>query len=125
MAQARADDYAERRRHLANLSEQELEQRFWELAQEVVRPLLDLARTHTTPSLERSVLLRMGLDSPTAQGVVKQARAHGLLGKGAGHCVWRYARIKGITIDQAASELARGEGWTELNLFFGKVGASV
>lgn len=120
MAQARADDYAERRRHLANLSEQELEQRFWELAQEVVRPLLDLARTHTTPSLERSVLLRMGLDSPTAQGVVKQAQAHGLLGKGAGHCVWRYARIKGITIDQAASELARGEGWTELNLFFGK-----
>lgn len=120
MAQARADDYAVRRQHLANLSEGELEERFWELAREVVQPLLDLARTHTTPSLERSVLLRMGLDSPTTQGLVKHALAKGLLGHGAGHCVWRYAKLKQISFEQAGAELAGGEGWTELGMIFGK-----
>lgn len=120
MAQARGDDYAVRRQHLANLNEEELGERFWQLAHEVVQPLLDLARTHTTPSLERSVLLRMGLDSPTTQGVVKHAQGKGLLGHGAGHCVWRYAKLKNITIDQAGTELARGEGWDELGLYLGE-----
>lgn len=119
MGEARADDFAERRKHLAELSEAELEERFWQLAGQVVDPLLGLARTHTTPSIERSVLLRMGLDSLTTQGIVKEALAKGLLGHGAGHCVWRYAQMKGLSIEEAGTSLAKGEGWEELENFFG------
>ena len=35
----RADDFQERRKHLANLTEEELEQRFWELAEKIVDPI--------------------------------------------------------------------------------------
>lgn len=119
MGEQRADDFAERRRHLVQLSEDELEQRFWELAEQVVDPLLALAQSHTTPSIERSVLLRMGLDSPTTQGIVKQALVKGLLGHGAGHCVWRYAQLKGLSIEQAGARLAEGEGWEALEALFG------
>lgn len=119
MGEQRPDDFAERRRHLAGLSEQELEHRFWNLAGQVVDPLLELAKRNTTPSIERSVLLRMGLDSPTSQGIVKQALAKGLLGHGAGHCVWRYAQMKEIGVEKAGADLAAGIGWDELETFFG------
>ncbi|NLB33695.1 MAG: ornithine aminomutase, partial [Tissierellia bacterium] len=55
----RADDYAQRRAHLANLSDEELYNKFWNLAEEIVDPLLELGRKNTTPSVERSILLRM------------------------------------------------------------------
>jgi D-ornithine 4,5-aminomutase subunit alpha len=41
----REDDFTQRRKHLANLSDEELKQRFWELAEKSVEPLLELART--------------------------------------------------------------------------------
>ena len=59
----RADDFADRRKHIANLTDEELYQRFWELTDKVVDPLLELGRKNTTPSVERSVLLRMGVSS--------------------------------------------------------------
>lgn len=121
MGEQRADDFSERRRHLARLSEEKLEQRFWELSEQVVDPLLDLARTHTTPSIERSILLRMGFDSPTTQEIVKQAMAKGLLGHGAGHCVWRYAKTQGLSIEQAGARLAGGEGWEDLEALFDQI----
>ena len=34
----RADDFAERRKHLASLSDQELYERFWSLTEQVVDP---------------------------------------------------------------------------------------
>jgi hypothetical protein len=40
----RADDFAERRKHLASLSDQELYERFWSLTEQVVDPLLELGR---------------------------------------------------------------------------------
>ena len=54
---AREDTYLEIRGHLAELTDEELEARFWELAQRVVDPMVELARTHTSPSIERSVLI--------------------------------------------------------------------
>ena len=59
----RKDDFQARRQHLADLSDQELHQRFWDLLDQVVEPLAQLARTHTSPAIERSVLLRMGFSS--------------------------------------------------------------
>lgn len=120
MGMQRKDDYEARRGHLAELSEKELEERFWQLAKQVVDPLLELARTHTTPSIERSVLLRMGLDSLTAKAIVEKALLSGVLEHGAGHCVWRYAEIFGLEIAQAAEKLARGEGWEEIKGLFGE-----
>ena len=62
----RPDDFDTRRAHLRDLSDEELHARFWVLADRIVAPLVDEARTHTTPSIERSVLLRMGLSSVEA-----------------------------------------------------------
>ena len=49
----RIDDFQERRQHLAGLSDEELNQRFWELLEQVVEPLAQLAQTHTSPAIER------------------------------------------------------------------------
>jgi len=43
----RLDDYQDRRKHLKGLSEEELEKRFWELAEKIMDPVLELAsKTH-------------------------------------------------------------------------------
>ena len=69
----RADDFAARRAHLKDLTEEQLEARFWELAGRLMDPLVETARTHTSPSIERSVLLRMGFSSVEAAAVVAPA----------------------------------------------------
>lgn len=110
----RADDFQEKRKHLAGLSDAELESRFWQLAGEIVDPLIEMARTHTSPSIERSVLLRMGFSSTEAKGIVDRCVEKGLLGKGAGHIVWKVATEKGLDIRKAGLELAEGKHWNEL-----------
>ncbi|NLX60962.1 MAG: ornithine aminomutase [Tissierellia bacterium] len=107
----RADDFQERRKHLADLTEEELEQRFWELAEKIVDPLVELACKHTSPSIERSVLLRMGFSSIEAKAIVDGAVERGLLGKGAGHLVYRLARDKNLSVREAGLKLANGEMW--------------
>ena len=77
----RLDDYQERRKHLKELSEEELEQRFWKLAEEIMDPVLELASKNTSPSIERSVLLRMGFSSIEATGIVDNCVKKGLLVK--------------------------------------------
>ena len=62
----RPDNFEKRRERLRELSEEELHARFWELVDRIVDPMIEEARTHTTPSIERSVLLRMGLSSVDA-----------------------------------------------------------
>lgn len=69
----RADDFEQRRQHIANLTDEELYNRFWELTAQVVDPLLELGRKNTTPSVERSVLLRMGVSSLDTQKLLKDA----------------------------------------------------
>lgn len=111
----RTDDFETRRRHLANLTEEELEKRFWELTEKIADPLVGLAYNHTSPSIERSVLLRMGFDSLTCKAVVDKVAEKGLLGKGAGQVVLKYAIYKHISIKEAGEQLAQGEGWDEID----------
>jgi hypothetical protein len=59
----RLDDFEMRRAHLESMSDEELHTYFWDLVDQIVAPLIEEARTHTTPSIERSVLLRMGFSS--------------------------------------------------------------
>ena len=94
---ARDDTYLQDRAHLAALSDAELETRFWELAQKVVDPLVELGRTHTSPSIERSVLMRLGCESPTCAAVVAGCEQRGLLGH--------------VPVLEAARRLAAGDGW--------------
>ncbi len=110
----RADDFAKRRQHLAALSDQELKDRFWDLARQVVTPIIAMAKTQTSPSIERSVLLRMGFSSIEAKGIVDHAVKLGYLGKGAGHAVLRLAELRKIPYREAGLQLAEGQGWDAL-----------
>jgi D-ornithine 4,5-aminomutase subunit alpha len=106
---------------LAQVPDDELRQRFWTLCEQVVEPLVDLARTHTSPSIERSVLLRMGIDSQSAQGVVERVHEAGLLGKGAGHVLLRLARRQGGDVRAAAAAVLADH--TVLHGLFEEAGA--
>lgn len=101
----RMSRFESRREALGKLTDEELKARFWELTNAVVEPIVGLARSHTSPSIERSVLLRMGIDSVTTQGVVKQVLDAGLLGKGAGHVVLKVARKNGTDVRAAAQAI--------------------
>ncbi|MEG0291682.1 MAG: ornithine aminomutase subunit alpha [Anaerovoracaceae bacterium] len=114
----RADDFAERRKHIADLSDKELYDRFWAVTEQVVQPLLDLGRENTTPSVERAVLLRMGISSLETKPIVEGCMDRGLMGKGAGHVVYRLSKEKGISIKEAGTMLAEGKGWDEAVALF-------
>ena len=116
----RADDFEERRKHIADLSDEELYERFWDLTRQVVEPLLDLGKKNTTPSVERSVLLRMGVSSLDTQKIVEGCMDRGLMGHGTGHVVYKVAQAKGISIREASAALARGEYWDEAVAMFQK-----
>lgn len=117
---SRPDDYLDRRGHLAQLSEEELEKKFWELAEKIVEPIVKLAYENTTPSIERSILLRMGFSSSEAKSIVDGAIDRGIIGKGAGHIVYKLAKIKNMEIREAGLKLIEGNLWDEvLNAFKG------
>jgi D-ornithine 4,5-aminomutase subunit alpha len=110
----RADDFASRRERLRALSDEELHAHFWSLAERIVAPLIEEARTHTTPSIERSVLLRMGFSSIEAKTLVERLREKGLLGRGAGRLVLELATAKGIAVREAGTALLAGRYWEDL-----------
>ena len=116
----RLDDFSERRAHLANLSDEELKQRFWDLASQIVDPMLELGRKNTSPSIERSVLLRMGFSSIEAKEIVNKVIDRGLMGKGAGHVVYKLSKEKDMSIREAGLALANGEYLDEINTLFAK-----
>jgi len=107
----REDTFPHARIHLDGLTDEQLEQRFWGVTQEIVDPLVELARTHTSPSIERSVLMRMGIDSQTCMAVVGECEKRGLLGHGAGHVVLLCGTTWSCPAPEAARRLAGGEGW--------------
>lgn len=114
----RADDYAQRRAHLANLSDEELYNKFWSLAEQIVDPLLELGKKNTTPSVERSVLLRMGFSSIEVKPIVEGVMNKGLMGKGAGNVVWRLSQKLGVSVREAGLELANGRHWEDVDSLF-------
>lgn len=114
----REDDFQVRRQHLANLSDEELKQKFWKLAEQAVEPLLELAKTNTSPSIERSVLLRMGFSSLEAKPLVEGAIDRGLIGKGVGHIVYRISKEKNIPLRQAGLEMIEGKHWDDAVTIF-------
>lgn len=105
MSDERINQFEKRHEVLKELSDVELKARFWELCNQVVEPIVDLARTHTSPSIERSVLLRMGIDSQSALGVVDRIHQADLLGKGAGHVLLRLSEKLGCNVREAAAAI--------------------
>ena len=110
----RPDDFDERRAQLRGLSDEELHARFWSHVEEIVAPLLEEARTHTTPAIERSVLLRMGFSSIEARDLVAGMTERGLLGHGAGRLVLELSRRLGQTVREAGLALLDGRHWEDL-----------
>ena len=104
----RPDDFVERRKHLQLLSEAEL-------VDKIVAPLIEEARTHTSPSIERSVLLRMGFSSIEAKALVKQMGDHNLLAHGSGRLILELSKRNNIPIREAGLGLLDGRYWEQLN----------
>lgn len=116
----RDDDFAARREHLRGLNDEQLRGRFWALAEQLTQPLLAMGRKYTSPSIERSVLLRMGFSSTEAKALVDACLERELLGHGAGHVVYKASRNSGQSIREAGLALIRGEGWEGLQDSFSK-----
>jgi D-ornithine 4,5-aminomutase subunit alpha len=105
MTNERLARFETRREELKKMSDEQLKERFWQLCNQVIQPIVDLAKTHTSPSIERSVLLRMGVDSISAHGVVDRIYQAGLLGKGAGHVVLKLSQKMGTDVPAAAAAI--------------------
>jgi D-ornithine 4,5-aminomutase subunit alpha len=105
----RIDDYKTRREHLKDMRGTELREYFLKLSEEMMEPLLEMAYTHTSKSIERSVLLRMGFSSIEAKIIVNYLDDHDLLRKGAGHCVYVISKEKNISILEAGKLIQNGE----------------
>ena len=114
----RKDDFDQRRQHLSGLSEKQLEERFWELCSKLMDPIVDMAKTHTSPSIERSVLLRMGFSSIESKAIVQGAIDRGLLEHGAGHLVYKLSQTSGLNLRSAGLALADNELWDETAALF-------
>ena len=119
--QVRLDDFEVRRKHLESLTDEQLYELFWKYAKETCQPLIQLAYNHTSPAIERSVLLRMGFSSIEAKILVEKTIDHQLMGKGAGHVVYRYAHLSKLPLREAGLQLMKDLGWKEvINSFGGK-----
>ena len=105
MTEERIARFEKRQAELHKMTDEQLKARFWELCNQVVDPIVDLAQTHTSPSIERAVLLRMGIDSVSAHGVVDRIYEAGLLGKGAGHVLLKLAARRGCDVRAAAAAI--------------------
>jgi len=114
----RQDDYNKRREHLKDLTEKQLEERFWELCSKLMDPIVHMAAKHTSPSIERSVLLRMGFSSIESKAIVEGAIDKNLLEHGAGHLVYKLSQAKGMDIREAGLKLADNELWEETSSLF-------
>ncbi|MQY76753.1 MAG: hypothetical protein GH155_03905, partial [Spirochaeta sp.] len=107
----REDDFQERRTNLKKLNERELKSRFWLLAERIVAPLAEEAKSHTSPSIERSVLLRMGFSGQEAKVLVNLALEKGLLGHGAGTLLLNAAHRNKLGIRETGLAMIQGNYW--------------
>lgn len=114
----RNDDYLERRAHLADLTDEELKERFWELANKLVDPLLQMGYEYTSPAVERSVLLRMGFSSIEAKAIVEGCIEHELMSHGAGNVVYRLSKAENMELREAGLALSEGKLWEQAEKLF-------
>ena len=114
----RIDDFKTRRTHLKDMSDIELRAYFLKLSEEMMEPLLELAYTHTSKSIERSVLLRMGFSSIEAKVIVDVLNEHNLLKKGTGHCIYILSKNKNISIQKAGQLIQNGDEIDYLTEYF-------
>ena len=121
----RTDDYESRSAHLKSLTDEQLEARFWELAnklvalaEQITEPLLKMGYEYTSPSIERSVLLRMGFSSIEAKSIVDGCIEHNLIGHGAGNVVYRLSVATKTDIRTAGLALCEGKLWQEAEAQF-------
>ena len=105
MSEDRIKKFEARRQQLGKMSDDQLKKRFWELCDQLVEPMADYGEKYTSQSIERSVLLRMGVDSVTSQGVVSKINEAGMLGKGAGHVVLKLSQKLKVNIREAAKRI--------------------
>lgn len=54
MSDERIARFEKRREELKKMSDEQLKARFWALCNEVIEPVVALAQTHTSPSIERT-----------------------------------------------------------------------
>ena len=120
MTEDRIARFEKRQTELKQMSDTELKERFWSLCDQLVEPIVELSKTHTSPSIERSVLLRMGIDSLSAHGVVDRIYAAGLLGKGAGHVVLKLSQKTGMNVREAAAAILENKDVLQDLFSFGK-----
>lgn len=119
MAVQRKDDtFLNDRKHLENLSDQEIHDLFWELTQKIIDPLLELGYKNTTPSVERSVLLRLGFSSIESKAIVEKVMDAQLMSKGAGHVVYVASKENNVSIKEAGFGLLEGKYWDSVNEYF-------
>ncbi len=114
----RTDDYQTRGAHLKQLSDEQLHARFWDLAKQLTDPLLQMGREYTSPSIERSVLLRMGFSSLEAKALVDKCQEFGLLGHGAGHVVYKASLAWFMDVRPAGLKLIELNDWEEVKSLF-------
>ncbi len=106
------------RENLREMSDEALKAHFWKLAEELVQPMLDMGREYTSPSIERSIVMRMGFSSIEATSIVSKVIDLGLMGKGAGHIIYRIARENDLSIRDAGVALAEGNYWKQAEELF-------
>ena len=109
----RVDNFEQRHEDLKKLSDEKLHAYFWSLVDKIVQPIVEEARTNTSPSIERSILLRMGFSSLEAKTIVNHMLERGILGHGAGNLVLKLAQKKEIPLREAGTDLIRGQYWEE------------
>ena len=105
----RPDDFFQRRSHLKEMTDQELKAYFWKLTDQMLDPMLELSYPHTTPAIERSVLMRMGFSSLEAKAITDKLNEYQLLSHGAGHVVFKLSQAKGLSIREAGLKLLETE----------------
>lgn len=115
---ARHDDFKERSAHLKKMSDSELKTYFYKLLDQMIDPIMDLAHEQTSPSIERSILLRMGFSSIEAKAIVDLVLEHQLIEHGAGHVVYKYAKMHHLDIREAGLKILETNDLNEIKEAF-------
>lgn len=114
----RTDDFQERRVHLANLTDDQLEARFWELANKLVDPFLKWVTSTPHPPLNVPFCCAWGFLPSKQKPLLTAAIEHNLIAHGAGNVIYRLAKAQNSEIRPAGLALADGKLWDEAEKLF-------